>query len=696
MGKKAILTSLIIKYWLIFLLLHVFVFSFNIVRANELKLDSLKLVLAQNKLDDLQRIEVLISLFSELYNQNSEQAEEYIAEAITLATEKGLYKQLGNAYHRFAMYQYEKSLLNEADRNFGLAIETRRQLGDSIGLASSIRMRGVINYIRGEFAVALEYTSEAIDIFTILKDTLGLSNSYNDLGVFYDKQDEREKALEYYMKAIEMRKLSNQGHTIAQLLNNVAIIYGRDEDYKKSLDYFDQAAVYAKDNGQSRLLSAVYANIAMLHSMMGNYTKAGNYYMLSLEIKQSIGDKWGIAYLYNGMANNYQSQKFFDKAHESYQKSLIICVELSMKDLEMENYKNLSELMVLKKDFENALFYYQKYFEFYKDMTAEESRKKISEIQAKFEDEKKIAEIEILTREKEVQNNQLRRNRIYIILLITAVFIALVFIVLALLAKKEKERYYKFAESLNRELEDRVSKEVEENRKKDIMLAQQNKQAVMGEMINNIAHQWRQPLNSLGIIVQNIEEAYKFGEVNQEYLKDKVEKSMSLIKYMDQTIDDFRYFFKPNKTKEFFEVKVAVKRTLEFAEEALKKQGIQLNVQMEDEVFANGYSNEYSQVVLNILNNSKEALVENQIENPWLNIRLLKKDNKSLLMIEDNAGGIKASDIESVFQPYYTTKEATGGSGLGLYMSKIIIEKNMDGNLTAINTDKGARFYILL
>jgi signal transduction histidine kinase len=684
------------KYYICWCLIALLALFSNSAFSNSSKLDSLKTELNKEELSDSLRIELLIKLGTETANTDQVLAVEFVNQAISLAQKNQYIKQLGNAYHRLAMIHYEKSNFSEADANLTKAVKYRRDVSDSLGIASSLRMLGVINYIRGEFAVALTYTTEAMRIFESIHDTIGISNTLNDLGIFYDKQDDRERALEYYMQAIEMRKLAGQEHTIAQLLNNVAIIYGRNEDFQMAYKYFQQAVDYASDNNQLRLLSAVYVNIAKISGMEGNYNKAGNYYMLALEIKQQIGDLWGMAYLYSGQAENYISQKLYDKALDSFEKSLNICIDLEMKDLMQDVLKDISTLFAETDRYKQAYEYHLRFFENFKESVDEENRNKIAEIKAGFDAEKKVREIEVLTREKEMQNMQLSRNRIYIILLIIAVILVLIISFFAIIAYKEKERYYKFAESINRELEDRVSREVDENRKKDIMLAQQNKQAVMGEMINNIAHQWRQPLNSLGIIIQNIEEAYNFGEVNAEYLNDKVLKSMNLIKYMDQTIDDFRYFFKPNKVKEHFEVKEAVKRTLEFAEEAIKKQGIKIEANIDNEVFASGFSNEYSQVVLNILNNSKDALVGSQVNKPWIKIELTKKDRKSLLTIEDNAGGIKESDIEKIFQPYFTSKESIGGTGLGLYMSRIIIEKNMDGKLSAINTDNGARFYILV
>lgn len=682
------------KYIFIILILHVLLTSG--VYSNNSIVDSLKLQLTRNDIQDSTRINTLIRLFEENKNVDSIIAFDYINEAKSIALDSDNYYKLGEIFHKIAFYYYEKSKLLEAQINYSKGVEFRRQVQDSAGLASSLRMIGVINSIKGNFEKALPKISEAYEIYQNLKDTIGISNTLNDLGVFYDKQDDSDKALYYYNRAIEMRKLAGEEKSVAQLLNNVAIIYSRREEFDKAVDYYDKAVKYASENNQTHLLSALYVNLGRAYNIMGNYSTAGNYYMLSLEIKERIGDNWGKAYLYHNMGENYYAQEYYDKAYDSYKKALDICMELELKDLMSDTYQQIASLMYEIEDYKKAYEYHKKYVELMTVILDEEKQNRIEEIHSKMEDERKADKIELLTREKEFQEKQLSRNRTLITLLIIAVVLVLMLGIFALIAYREKVRGWKFAENLNSELEDRVSKEVSENRKKDIMLAQQNKQVIMGEMISNIAHQWRQPLNTLGIIIQNIEEAYNFGEINEKYLKEKVIKSMALIEYMAQTIDDFRYFFKPEKTKELFEIKTAVKRTLTFTEDTLKKQGIEVITKVDEDIFANGYSNEYSQVVMNILNNCKDVLVERQIPKPVITINLTRKNKKSLLTIEDNAGGIEGEDINKIFEPYYTTKETTGGTGLGLYMSKIIIEKNMEGKLTVSNTENGAKFYILV
>jgi C4-dicarboxylate-specific signal transduction histidine kinase len=251
-------------------------------------------------------------------------------------------------------------------------------------------------------------------------------------------------------------------------------------------------------------------------------------------------------------------------------------------------------------------------------------------------------------------------------------------------------------EKINRTLESRIQEAIHKSREKDMMLIQQSRLAAMGEMIGNIAHQWRQPLNAVGIIIQNINESYRCGELSPEYMTAKVDKSMDIIQYMSQTIDDFRNFFKPEKKMHLFDVKATVQRAVSFIEPTLINNNIELECQCEEHIQVLGYSNEYAQVVLNLLNNAKDAVIDSEVSNPKITISLKKQGEKSMLCIDDNGGGIASEYLEKIFTPYFSTKNPGKGTGIGLYMSKTIVEKNMQGSLTFKNTEEGARFTIVI
>ncbi len=235
---------------------------------------------------------------------------------------------------------------------------------------------------------------------------------------------------------------------------------------------------------------------------------------------------------------------------------------------------------------------------------------------------------------------------------------------------------------------------IEELREKEQMLMQQGRQAAMGEMIGNIAHQWRQPLNNLGLIIQEMLLVYESGEFTQQYLEKNVDHGMQLIYHMSQTIDGFRNFFRPDKEKSRFTISEVLANTISLLEGTFREHRIAYSFSGKEELVQEGFPNEFSQVLLNILINAKDAMLERQIEKPQIRAEICTMQGRSVLTIADNGGGIEEELLERIFDPYFTTKGPDKGTGIGLFMAKIIIEKNMRGSLTARNSGNGAEFRI--
>jgi PAS domain S-box-containing protein len=247
--------------------------------------------------------------------------------------------------------------------------------------------------------------------------------------------------------------------------------------------------------------------------------------------------------------------------------------------------------------------------------------------------------------------------------------------------------------ALKEEIAERL-RTVEELHRQQQLLIRQGRMAALGEMIGNIAHQWRQPLNTLALIVQELPWYYARGQFSQEYLDANVTRAMQVINHMSKTIDGFRNFFEPDKEAVTFRVSDVLAQTISIVEAAFNELRLTIEVHAETEVFAYGCPNEFSQVILNILMNAKDAILERQVPQPRVAVRLVKEGDKAVLTIADNAGGIPREILDKVFDPYFTTKGPDKGTGIGLFMSRTIIEKNMHGTLSARNTEEGAEFRI--
>ncbi|MDB2562454.1 HAMP domain-containing histidine kinase [Sulfurimonas sp.] len=251
-------------------------------------------------------------------------------------------------------------------------------------------------------------------------------------------------------------------------------------------------------------------------------------------------------------------------------------------------------------------------------------------------------------------------------------------------------------------LEKQVEREVEENKKKDAVMFQQARLAQMGEMISNIAHQWRQPISMISAIVQNTHMKYTLGKLEADFFNKNTDEIKKILKQMSQTIADFQYFFEPNKEKEKFCIESSITKALDLIDNDLKKASIEVvrfHYESEDDIY--GYPNEFAQTLLNIFSNAKDALIQNNdVENRHIQIRTMNSEGKIILTVKDNAGGIPQDVIEKVFNPYFTTKDEGQGTGIGLYMSSQIIN-NMDGTIRVENSDlsensAGAKFIIEL
>jgi len=265
--------------------------------------------------------------------------------------------------------------------------------------------------------------------------------------------------------------------------------------------------------------------------------------------------------------------------------------------------------------------------------------------------------------------------------------------------RKSEQEYQKLAtdlELLNNTLEMRVEEEVAKNREKDHLLILQNRQAALGEALDHIAHQWKQPINAISLIVQDLEPSYLRGAVTLGYIHEIVDKVVNLVGHMAQTISVFRDFYRPDRETAIFRLRESIDRTLMFIEPALRFSCVAVDLEADPELAAQGNPKEYAQVILNILSNAKDIFEERGVENPLVTIRAFADDGKAVVTVTDNAGGIPDEVIGRIFEPYFTTRETHGGTGIGLYMSKNIIERNMDGRLEVENVENGARFRIEL
>lgn len=317
-----------------------------------------------------------------------------------------------------------------------------------------------------------------------------------------------------------------------------------------------------------------------------------------------------------------------------------------------------------------------------------------------------LKDINILVKQKEQKHKQKQEEfkefMVYLsgsIVIFMALFSLLMSSIINDVVKKYKEQVQNKEgklQKLNKNLEYKVQKGIQEGKRKDKAILQQSKLARMGSMISMIAHQWRQPLTELSGVLMELETATRFKKVDENHILNSIERCDGMIEFMSNTIDDFRNFYKPDKKKEDFYVLDSCQKAIGLVNASLKESNIDLVLNIKKDKLIHGYPTEFSQVILNLITNARDVLLEKNIQEPRIELSIESMGVLCIVKVKDNAGGIKKENFDLIFDPYFSTKDEKTGTGLGLYISKLIIENNMGGELSVKNDKEGAVFKIVI
>jgi len=733
------------------------------------------------------------------------------------------------------------------------------------GIAKSFEVLGEHFRNKGDYLLSIENFLKALRFYELISNKSGMADCYTGLGKVFMVQKYYDESLRFYAQAHDINHVLNKWTELASNQKDISRVLFYQQEFDKAESFAAKALNMASAINDSMLIAEVYQVQGDIYLAIDQKDKAYQLHTKALKFFRELSYKGeSLIFSYLSLGTYNFKEKRYSLAYDYFQKAATLAGEFNHPSQKAQALYGISEVLAVQNDFKRASDYFFQYTAIQDSLTRSDSRRRASEIEILYENEKQLAHIDILTGEKLIQQAEMKRQTFFLQSLF--VFFALVLIVVVILLynnrqkyntnhlllkknleifdqkkeleeknkvlreqkeeihaqntaleelNKELEKYnqelemlsvmaretdnaviiadkdgnyewvnegfsklfgYGFDELLSRgrnlyqassvrniqqiislclknkssvsyessdvdrngkiiwlqttltpifdeagqldkiviiesdvsrlkqvearlselnwHLERKIEEEVQKNRQKDLLLAQQSRLAAMGEMISNIAHQWRQPLNAIGIIVQNVEDAFAYNEMTPDYLNKKVDKTMELIMFMSQTIDDFRNFFKPDKEKQLFNLGDIVVKALSFVEASFLKNSIHVEKILDEHVLCQGYPNEYTQVIINLLNNARDALVENKIENPRVCVTLTKMDGQSVLKIRDNGGGIPASISQRIFDPYFTTRNEKSGTGLGLYMSKNIIEKNMKGRLYFENKEEGVEFSI--
>ncbi len=249
-------------------------------------------------------------------------------------------------------------------------------------------------------------------------------------------------------------------------------------------------------------------------------------------------------------------------------------------------------------------------------------------------------------------------------------------------------------ETLNMNLESRIKNEIEKSTKQQALMLEQSKFVQMGEMIQNIAHQWRQPLSEINSTLLLIDGYLNSRDIMDDKIDEKLSQIENLTSYLSHTISDFQNFFDPNRQKESFKINDAVLKSLNIAKGRVEDLKIEIINNIDEKIEFFGQKEQLQQVFLVIINNAIDAIKINQIINPKIIFSLFKENDNLIIKISDNALGVDEKIITRIFEPYFTTKYKSKGTGIGLYMAKMIIQNSFEGDIFVENISNGVEFSI--
>jgi len=514
------------------------------------KIDSLFQVLRTSK-QDSNKVLLLYNLSREFFNSDIDRAEKYSNRALFLSERLGYKKGIAMSYNNLGIINYYKAIYNIALTYHDRSLEIMSEIGNRKGMAGSFNNKGAVYTQQGEFALAIEQYLNSIRILEEVNDQEGVGKSYNNIGLVYYLQGNYDQAEDYYSKALEILKPLKNHSVISDIMNNLGIISFEKGEYEESLEYHFKSLDGRAGTNNQRGMATSYTNIGDVYAAKEVVDKAMEYQKKALEIQEELGDKKGMLSSIQGLARVQSLSGNSDQALKYMEDVISISSEIGAKKELRDAYNEISEIYIRKGDYKKALSFKNRYAQMKDTLFSEQTQEIATNLETKFENEKKTKEIEILQRENEIQELQLGRNRILIISFTISLVLALVSVVLYARTNRDRKKAFSLLQKQNESI--KKQKEEKEVLLKEIHHRVKNNLQVINSLIRlqcaytddqvalDLFDECQNRIISMALIHEKMYESHDLSNVNiQEYiaeLSQNLLRSYRLHKNVELDID---------------------------------------------------------------------------------------------------------------------------------------------------------------
>ena len=520
------------------------------VGQDQPKIDSLFQVLRTSK-QDSNKVLLLYNLSREFFNSDIDRAEKYSNRALFLSERLGYKKGIAMSYNNLGIINYYKAIYNVALTYHDRSLEIMSEIGNRKGMAGSFNNKGAVYTQQGEYALAIEQYLNSIRILEEVNDQEGVGKSYNNIGLVYYLQGNYDQAEDYYSKALEILKPLKNHSVISDIMNNLGIISFEKGEYEESLEYHFKSLDGRAGTNNQRGMATSYTNIGDVYAAKEVIDKAMEYQKKALEIQEELGDKKGMLSSIQGLARVQSLSGNSDQALKYMEDVISISSEIGAKKELRDAYNEISEIYIRKGDYKKALSFKNRYAQMKDTLFSEQTQEIATNLETKFENEKKTKEIEILQRENEIQELQLGRNRILIISFTISLVLALVSVVLYARTNRDRKKAFSLLQKQNESI--KKQKEEKEVLLKEIHHRVKNNLQVINSLIRlqcaytddqvalDLFDECQNRIISMALIHEKMYESHDLSNVNiQEYiaeLSQNLLRSYRLHKNVELDID---------------------------------------------------------------------------------------------------------------------------------------------------------------